>query len=116
MKSVMDISDFDLDEDFLDDVGLTSLPDSEKSDMLTYLKEEMSVHVGQVLMRQLSVSQVTTFTELVKQNNPTTVVGFLRQHLPNYQEIVTREIAVFKDSVKSEAPDLLRRYRSTGLV
>ena len=105
----MDIKDFNLDAGFLAEVGLDQLPAGEQPAMLEYIKEQLVMHVGQVLAQKLSAEALAEFTELAEKKDSVQILAFLQTKVPDYKEILVQEIRVFKQQVKAEAPAILKR-------
>ena len=109
----MELSDFNLDEAFLVDVGLDSLPDPDKPAMLAHIKEQLVMQVGEALVKRLKPAALAQFSHLSKQNDSLQILAFLKQHIPDYQVILRAEIKSFKQRLRAEAPQLLEKIQAS---
>lgn len=88
---------FQLDDKFLQDVGLADMPEQEKKEFLNHIYQELELRVGTKLSEGMSDEQLAQFEAFVDQDEQK-VVAWFEQYLPNYQEA-----ADFK-SLKAAAP------------
>lgn len=59
---------FQLDENFLQQVGLGDLPESQKHEFLAYFREQLEVRVGTKLSEGLSDAQLSEFEAFIDRN------------------------------------------------
>jgi len=74
---------FQLDDNFLNDVGLGSLPDNQKQAFLQHIYEELELRVGTKLSEGLSEQQMAEFEAFVDQSEEQ-VLGWYAKTLPDY--------------------------------
>ncbi len=74
---------FQLDDKFLEDVGLGSLPDDQKRAFLAHTHEELELRVGTKLSEGLSKEQMEEFEAFVDQNM-TKVESWFERNMPDY--------------------------------
>lgn len=93
---------FNLDDQFLADIGLASLPDDQKQEFLRHIYEELELRVGTKLSDGLSDAQLEQFEKIIDRDQPT-IDAWLAQYVPNYQsdEIFTR----MQQATKLDASD-----------
>lgn len=82
---------FQLDDKFLQDLGLDQLPEEQKQAFLQHIYEELELRVGTKLSEGLSDAQLDEFEGIIDRKEDA-VNGWLVQHAPNYQtdEVFTR--------------------------
>ena len=76
---------FQLDDKFLQDVGLGDLPDDQKQAFLDHFREQLELRVGTRLSEGLSDGQLEEFEAFIDRKDD---VGqsWLANNVPNYQE------------------------------
>ncbi|AKM80778.1 TPA: hypothetical protein DDX46_05330 [Candidatus Saccharibacteria bacterium] len=93
---------FQLDDQFLADIGLNELPDDQKQAFLQHIYEELELRVGTKLSDGLSDEQLEQFEKIIDRDQPS-VDAWLAQYVPNYQ---TDEVFVrMQQATKLEAND-----------
>lgn len=75
---------FQLDDQFLADIGLAGLPDDQKQAFLQHIYEELEYRVGTQLSDGLNESQLQQFEKIIDRDEPT-INAWLAQYVPNYQ-------------------------------
>lgn len=76
---------FQLDDNFLQSVGLGGLPDDQKKAFLDYLREQLEIRVGTKLSDGLSSAQLDEFESFIDRKEDK-VYEWLSANVPNYQE------------------------------
>lgn len=76
---------FQLDDQFLQDVGLGAMPDDQKKAFLQHIYSELELRVGTKLSEGLSDDQMAEFEAFIDRNTEK-VDGWFQAHLPNYAE------------------------------
>ncbi len=74
---------FQLDDKFLQDVGLGELPEEQKKAFLQHIYDELELRVGAKLSEGLSEVQLTEFEGFVNQDSEK-VTAWLNANVPNY--------------------------------
>lgn len=74
---------FQLDDKFLADIGLDSLPDDQKQAFLQHIYEELELRVGTKLSDGLSDAQLEEFEKIIDRDQAT-IDGWLAAHVQNY--------------------------------
>lgn len=88
---------FQLDDKFLQDVGLGDLPEDQKQAFLQHIYSELELRVGTKLSEGMNEEQLGQFEAFVDQDEQK-VVAWFERYLPNY-----RELPDFQ-SLKASAP------------
>lgn len=89
---------FQLDDKFLQDVGLGDMPADEKPAFLKHLYQELELRVGTKLSEGMSEDQLGQFEAFVDSTNPqiskeerekafNKVMQWFEKYLPNYQDL-----------------------------
>jgi hypothetical protein len=103
---------FRLDEQFLKDIGLESLPEEQKKPFLQHIYSELELRVGTRLSDGLSDAQLEEFEKIIDRDQEK-VNGWLAEHAPNYasEEAFTK----LQQATKLEAndPRLVAEYTAT---
>lgn len=92
------------DENFLQEMGLSSMPEDKKSAFLDYLKEELEVRIGERISEGLTETQLNEFDMI---NDPTEAASWLGKNRPDYREIVLRTVDEMKAEVRANREKLL---------
>lgn len=82
---------FQLDDKFLQDLGLDQLPEEQKQAFLQHIYEELELRVGTKLSDGLGDDQLDEFEGIIDRKEDA-VDAWLTQHVPQYQsdEVFTR--------------------------
>lgn len=88
---------FQLDDKFMQDVGLGSLPEDQKQAFLQHLYSELELRVGTKLSEGMSDDQLAQFEAFVDQDEQK-VVSWFERYLPNFEELPDFQ------SLKASAP------------
>lgn len=76
---------FQLDDKFLEDVGLGGLPEEQKQAFLEYFREQLELRVGTKLSEGLSDAQLDEFESFIDRDEEK-VNKWIADNVPNYQE------------------------------
>lgn len=92
------------DDKFLQEMGLSAMPEGEKQKFLDYIQEELEVRIGERISRGLTETQLNEFDQLTDQNEAR---KWLEQNRPDYREIVTRTIDEMKAEIRANRARLV---------
>lgn len=90
---------FQLDDDFLQSVGLGDLPEDQKKAFLQDMYEELELRVGTRLSEGMSDEQLSDFEKLIEAADDQGAVQWLQDNRPNYKEVVAEELEKLKKEV-----------------
>ena len=76
---------FQLDDNFLKELGLDQLPDEQKKPFLQHIYSELELRVGERLSQGMSDAQLDEFANIIDKA-PGAVDEFLAKYAPNYQQ------------------------------
>lgn len=74
---------FQLDDKFLEDIGLNQLPEEQKKPFLQHIYDELELRVGTKLSDGMSDEQLTEFESIIDHKNDV-VEAWLSKYMPNY--------------------------------
>ena len=75
---------FQLDDQFLQDIGLNDLPEEQKKPFLQHVYEQLEYRVGVRLSEGMSDAQLEEFESIIDRKQEV-IDGWLRQYAPQYQ-------------------------------
>ncbi len=99
---------YKLDNNFLKELGLGSLPAAEKNKMLSHIYETLEMRVGVKLASKMSDAQLDEFEAFINRNDQKGALNWLETNFPNYKEVVAEELDKLKKEVKASAPIILQ--------
>jgi len=103
---------FQLDDNLLQELGLGSLPASEKNKMLAHIYETLELRVGMKLAEQMSDAQLDEFEAFIDKNDDTGALKWLESNFPNYKQVVADELEKLKGEIKAQAPAIVEATMS----
>lgn len=99
-----------LDNNLLEELGLGSLPETQKRQMLQHIYDTLELRVGTQLANQMTDKQLEEFEKFIDAGgdaNQAQALQWLEANLPNYKDVVQQTFDALKVEVKSMAPQLL---------
>lgn len=93
-----------IDEEFMEEVGLSEMPEAEKQAFIQHAEEELEVRVGQGVGAELSDEQLVEFDQIQDAAEART---WLEQNVPNFREIVAHIYNNFKQELIGERQKIL---------
>jgi isocitrate lyase len=103
---------FQLDDKFLQDVGLGDLPDDQKQAFLDHFREQLELRVGTRLSEGLSDSQLAEFESFIDRDGPK-VDSWLNANVPQYQE--DQIFVQLKNGAPANVPDAVVKAEYASL-
>lgn len=94
----------DFDEQFLQEMGLSAMPEDEKQAFLDYVQEELEIRIGERISRGLTETQLNEFDMITDQEE---AAKWLEKNRPDYREIVTRTINEMKEEIRENRAKLV---------
>lgn len=98
---------FNLDDKFLEELGLGTLPADEKKKMLDHIYETLEMRVGMQLASGMSDAQLDEFEAFINNNDEEGALRWLETNFPNYKQVVAEELEKLKTEIKTAAPHIL---------
>lgn len=99
---------FKLDDNFLQELGLGSLPPAEKNKMLAHIYETLELRVGMKLADQMSDEQLDEFEKYIDNNDEAGALKWLETNFPDYKKVVAEELEKLKAEIKTQAPQIVQ--------
>ena len=94
----------EFDEKFLQEMGLSAMPEAEKQKFLDYIQEELEVRIGERISRGLTETQLNEFDMITDTNEAR---KWLEINRPDYREIVNRTINEMKEEIRANRAKLV---------
>ncbi len=91
----------------LDEIGLGSLSEEDKKDLLTKLYKTLELNVGKKLASLMSDSQLNEFDQYFQAKDEKGAFIWLESNFPNYKDIVQEQFNLLKDELKNSAAKIL---------
>ena len=91
-------------EEFLQEMGLSAMPEDQKQPFLDYIQRELEIRVGERISQGLSETQLREF-DLIE--DPEEAAAWLEKNRPDYREIVNRTIEEMKEEIRANREKLL---------
>lgn len=98
---------FKLDNNFLNELGLNDLPDSEKTKMLAHIYETLELRVGMKLAENMRDEQLNEFEKLADANDEAASLKWLETNVPNYKDVVMSELEKLKTEIKASSKQII---------
>lgn len=92
------------DENFLQEMGLSAMPEDQKQKFLDYIQNELEIRIGERISRGLTEVQLAEFDKITDQAE---VAKWLEINRPDYREIVTRTIEEMKSEIRANRAKLI---------
>lgn len=92
------------DEQFLQEMGLSAMPEDQKQAFLNYVQEELEVRIGERISKGLTEAQLNEFDMI---EDPAEAAKWLEKNRPDYREIVIRTIEEMKEEIRANRDKLL---------
>ena len=94
----------EFDDKFLQEMGLTAMPEDQKQKFLDYIQEELEVRIGERISKGLTQVQLNEFDLITDQTEAT---KWLEKNRPDYREIVNRTINEMKEEIRANRAKLI---------
>ena len=95
----------EFDEKFLQEMGLSAMPEDQKQRFLDYIQEELEVRIGERISKGLTRTQLSEFDMITDTDE---AAKWLQKNRPDYREIVDRTIEEMKAEIRANRAKLLR--------
>ncbi|MDO4612256.1 MAG: DUF5663 domain-containing protein [Candidatus Saccharibacteria bacterium] len=92
------------DENFLQEMGLSAMPEEQKVKFLNYVQEELEVRIGERISRGLTDIQLNEFDMIT---DPVEAAKWLEKNRPDYREIVNRTVEEMKEAIRNSRSQLI---------
>lgn len=96
-----------IDNNLLVELGLGSLPETEKNSLLKHIYETLEMRVGMRLADQMTNQQLDEFEQYFEAKDDAGAFKWLETNFPNYKDIVQQEFDKLKEEVRQAVPQIL---------
>ena len=94
----------EFDDKFLQEMGLTAMPEDQKQKFLDYVQEELEVRIGDRISKGLTQTQLNEFDMITDHAE---AANWLEKNRPDYREIVARTIEEMKEEIRANRAKLV---------
>lgn len=94
----------EFDDNFLQEMGLSSMPEDQKQAFLEYIQGELEIRIGERIAKGLTEVQLNQFDMIT---DPAEAAKWLEVNRPDYREIVTRTIDEMKAEIRANRNRLI---------
>lgn len=98
---------FQIDDKFLESLGLGALPQEDKDKMKAHIYETLEMRVGMTLASNMTEAQLDEFEDLMNKNDEEGALKWLESNFPNYRDVVASELEKLKAEVAASAPEII---------
>lgn len=103
-----------LDNNLLDELGLSALPPDEKQKMLAHIYETLEMRVGVRLAEQMSDQQLDEFEGFINANDEAGALRWLESTFPSYKQVVAEEFDKLKGEISQVAPQIVAESQAAA--
>lgn len=103
-----------IDEKFLDEVGLSSMPENQKADFIAQTQEELENRVGERMSEGMTVDQLREFDGIMN-NDRNTMIRVLSQ-IGDYRQDVLYQKLLQRHGVSEGTLEILGEYLSVKWI
>lgn len=98
---------FQIDDKFLESLGLAALPQEDKEKMKAHIYETLEMRVGMTLASNMTEAQLDEFEGLMNNNDEEGALRWLETNFPDYRAVVADELEKLKKEISASASDIL---------
>jgi len=103
---------FELDDNFLNEIGLGELPEDQKKPFLQHIYQELEMRVGTKLSDGMSDDQLEEFGQIIEQKD-NFIGSWLENNVPNYKNDKTFIKLQQSSKLDVDSKDLKAEYAAT---
>lgn len=96
-----------LDDSFLTDVGLESLPAEEKKAFLAHVQEELKLRIGEVITEGLDEERLAEFEQLPADADQDAAKQWFEKNYPAYKSVVNDQVDKLKREISDNREQIL---------
>ncbi len=104
-------SNLRIDDSLLEELGLSGLPQEEKTSLLRHIYETLEMRVGMRLADQMTNAQLDEFERFFNAQDDAGAFHWLETNFPNYKDTVAEEYTKLKGEVQQNTPQILAAVR-----
>ena len=103
---------FQLDEKFLQDIGLNEMPEDQKRPFLQHVYDELEMRVGTKLSEGMSDEQLSEFEQIIDRKDDV-ILRWLEEKTPNYFNDPVFQKLQEASKLEANDPNLRAEYAAT---
>lgn len=103
---------FQLDEKFLQDIGLNEMPEDQKRPFLQHVYDELEIRVGTKLSEGMSDEQLSEFEQIIDRKDDV-ILRWLEEKTPNYFNDPVFQKLQEASKLEASDPNLRAEYAAT---
>lgn len=93
-----------IDEEFLQEVGLSVMPDEQKQAFLEYVEREIEIRIGEKISEGVPAAKLREFEKMDDED----ALAWLEENKPNFIEIVDEVIKEMKEEISRNRDKILQ--------
>ncbi len=90
---------YDIDENFINDVGLGGMSEENKKKLIEDIRVELEIRVGDELTKNLDDDQILEFDKILESSDKVAILKWMQKHCPDYEAVVRRNISALKQDI-----------------
>lgn len=93
-----------IDDEFMSEVGLDTMPPLEKKAFMDGAEEELEIRVGSTIAERLTQEQVTEFSQI---EDDGVALKWLNERVPDFRDLVMKTFQEFKQEIMAGREQIL---------
>jgi len=98
---------FNLDEEYLRDLGIADMPEDMKKPLVEGLEKQIQDRVSLRIAERLTDEQLEELARLAESGDEEAQVKWLEEKVPNYDEIIREVLIEVKDEILAQRAQVL---------
>jgi hypothetical protein len=98
-----------IDEELLTELGLDGFTDEDKDAALQRILQALELRMGLRMAQIVDEAQLSEFQRLSEKDDKEAIAGWLKEYMPNYQEIAKEELDKIKQDIKNTSRKILEQ-------
>lgn len=98
-----------LDDNLLKELGLDNFSDADKDAMLGRIYQALELRIGMRIAKEVGEENLKAFEELAKNGKDQEAAQWLKDNVPNYQQMATEELDKIKQDVRETSRKVLEK-------
>ena len=101
---------FNIDDNFLQELGLGIIPQEEKDKMLAHIKQTLQDRIGTQVETRLDEAKLDEFDGVIGQNDQAAINAWLENNLPDYKQIVEEEMGKIRTDIEPQVAAIVQKF------
>lgn len=98
-----------LDDQTLKELGLDGFSETEKNAILKRIYESLELRIGSRIAQKVSEEELKKFTEMTEQGKDEEAAQWLKEQVPEYQDIANEELDKIKQEIKDTSRNIMEK-------